>query len=393
MEKSFPRIERLPPYVFNVVSAMKIEARRRGEDIIDFGMGNPDQPTPAHIVDKMIEAAKKGRNHRYSASRGIWKLRTAICDWYQRQYDVTLDPETEAVATIGSKEGIAHLALALIEPGDVALVPNPTYPIHPYSVIIAGGQVKSLPITGGPEEFLSALDTAAATTRPRPKLVILNFPHNPTTAVVDMGFFTRLVELARRHGLWIVHDLAYADLVFDGYRAPSLLQAAGAKEIGVEFFSLSKSYNMPGWRLGFCVGNHEIVGALIRLKSYLDYGIFQPLQIGGIIALNGPQDCVTQIAQMYRKRRDVLVDGLNRIGWKVEKPLATMFVWAQIPEAFRAAGSLEFSKRLLTQAKVACSPGIGFGDQGDGYVRFALVENDDRIRQALHGIKDVLKQA
>ncbi len=393
MEKSFPRIERLPPYVFNVVNAMKIEARRRGEDIIDFGMGNPDRPTPAHIVDKLIEAAKKGRNHRYSASRGIWKLRVAICDWYQRHYNVTLDPETEAVVTIGSKEGIAHLALALLEPGDVALVPNPTYPIHPYSVIIAGGQVKSLPITGGPEEFLAALSQAVTSSRPRPKGVILNFPHNPTTAVVDLGFFTRLVELAHQHGLWIVHDLAYADLVFDGYRAPSLLQVEGAREIGVEFFSLSKSYNMPGWRLGFCVGNREIVGALIRLKSYLDYGIFQPLQIAGIIALNGPQDCVKQIVQTYRKRRDVLVDGLNRIGWKVEKPLATMFVWAQIPDAFRHLGSLEFAKRLLTQAKVACSPGIGFGDQGDGYVRFALVENEDRIRQAIHGIKEVLKKA
>ena len=387
----FPRIKRLPPYVFASVNALKQEARRKGEDIIDFGMGNPDQPTPEHIVDKAIEAMKNPRNHRYSASRGITKLRVAIADWYRRNFQVEIDPETEAIVTIGSKEGIAHLALATLGPGDAVLCPSPTYPIHTYSVIIAGAEVRSVPLRED-NDFFEDLKAAYRTALPRPKMLIVNFPHNPTTRVVDTGFFKKLVDFATEHRLIVVHDLAYADLVFDGYRAPSFLQVPGAKEIGVEFFTLSKSYNMPGWRIGFCVGNREIIKALTQIKSYLDYGIFQPLQIASIIALNGPQDCVREAVAMYRSRRNTLVSGLNRIGWKVEKPLATMFVWARIPEPFRDMGSLEFTKMLLNEAKVAVSPGIGFGEYGDDHVRFALVENEHRTRQAIHGIKNVLKK-
>lgn len=386
----FPRIKRLPPYVFNVVNAMKIDARHRGEDIIDFGMGNPDQPTPAHIVDKAIEALENSRNHRYSASKGITKLRLAIIDWYQRNYAVDLDPEREAIVTIGSKEGISHLALATIGPGDVVMAPSPTYPIHPYSVIIAGGEVRSIPLAPG-RDFFEDLIAATKQAWPRPKMLIINFPHNPTTQVVELDFFKKIVDFAKENQLLVVHDLAYADLVFDGYKAPSFLQAPGAKEVGVEFFTLSKSYNMPGWRVGFCVGNPEMIAALTKLKSYLDYGIFQPVQIAAIIALNGPQECVKEVVEMYHHRRNVLVDGLNRIGWKIEKPKATMFVWAQIPEPFRQKGSLEFAKHLLTEAKVAVSPGIGFGEYGDDHVRFALVENEHRTRQAIQGIKKVLK--
>jgi len=388
----FPRIKRLPPYVFSIVNMMKLEARRKGEDIIDFGMGNPDQPTPSHIVDKLVEAVRNPRNHRYSASRGITKLRMAVADWYKRNFQVEIDPEREAIVTIGSKEGISHLALATLGPGDVVLCPNPTYPIHTYSVIIAGGEVRSVPLRPD-SDFFEDLTAAYQQAMPRPKMLILNFPHNPTTRVVDLGFFKKVVAFARENQVVVVHDLAYADLVFDGYKAPSLLQVPGAIEVGVEFFTLSKSYNMPGWRVGFCVGNREMIGALTQLKSYLDYGIFQPIQIASIIALNGPQDCVKETVKMYRQRRDVLVDGLNRIGWKCEKPLATMFVWARIPEAFQAMGSLEFSKRLLTEAKVAVSPGIGFGEYGDEYVRFALVENEHRTRQAIQGIKKVLKKS
>ncbi|MBI3995269.1 MAG: alanine transaminase [Nitrospirae bacterium] len=387
----FPRIKRLPPYVFASVNALKLEARRKGEDIIDFGMGNPDQPTPPHIVDKAIEAMKNPKNHRYSASRGITKLRVAIADWYRRNYQVEINPETEAIVTIGSKEGIAHLALATLGPGDAVLCPSPTYPIHTYSVIIAGAEVRSVPLRED-NDFFEDLTEAYKNALPRPKMLIVNFPHNPTTRVVDLGFFKKLVAFATEHQLIVVHDLAYADLVFDGYRAPSFLQVPGAKEIGVEFYTLSKSYNMPGWRVGFCVGNRDIVKALTQIKSYLDYGIFQPLQIASIIALNGPQDCVAEAVGMYRSRRDILVDGLNRIGWKVEKPLATMFVWAKIPEPFREMGSLEFTKLLLQEAKVAVSPGIGFGDYGDDHVRFALVENEHRTRQAIQGIKKVLKK-
>lgn len=387
----FPRIKRLPPYVFASVNALKLEARRKGQDIIDFGMGNPDHATPPHIVDKAIEAMKNPRNHRYSASRGITKLRVAIADWYRRHFQVEIDPETEAIVTIGSKEGIAHLALATLGPGDAVLCPSPTYPIHTYSVIIAGGEVRSVPLRED-NDFFEELTAAYRNALPRPKMLIVNFPHNPTTRVVDLGFFKKLVDFATEHHLIVVHDLAYADLVFDGYKAPSFLQVPGAKAIGVEFYTLSKSYSMPGWRVGFCVGNREIIKALTQIKSYLDYGIFQPLQIASIIALNGPQDCVREAVEMYRDRRDTLVDGLNRIGWKMEKPLATMFVWAKIPEPFREMGSLEFTKLLLQEAKVAVSPGIGFGEDGDDHVRFALVENEHRTRQAIQGIKKVLKK-
>jgi alanine-synthesizing transaminase len=390
LDESFFRINRLPPYVFNEVQALKLQARRRGEDIIDFGMGNPDEPTPPHIVDKLIEAAKNPRNHRYSASRGITKLRHAITAWYQRHYDVELDPESEAIVTIGSKEGLAHLALAMVSPGDVVLTPTPTYPIHPYSVIIAGGEVRGIPLRQN-SDFFEDLTEAYRRTLPRPKMLIINFPHNPTTAVVDVTFFKKIVAFAKENNVYVIHDLAYADIVFDGYKAPSFLQVPGAKDVGVEFFTLSKSYNMPGWRVGFCVGNPKMVGALQTIKSYLDYGIFQPIQIAAIIALNGPQDCVQQTVKLYRDRRDAVVDGLNRIGWKVEKPLATMFVWAPIPDAYRSMGSLEFSKLLLHEAKVAVSPGIGFGECGDDHVRFGLVENEHRTRQAIRGIKKALK--
>ncbi len=387
--EEFKRIKRLPPYVFSIVNELKVKARARGEDIIDFGMGNPDLPTPDHIVDKLVEAARNPRNHRYSASRGITKLRRGICDWYRRHYAVELDPDTEAIATIGAKEGLSHLALAIADAGDVALVPNPSYPIHPYSVIIAGGDVRHVRLAPG-EDFFANLMAAYRACWPAPKLLILSFPHNPTTAVVDLEFFEKIVAFAQDHRLIVVHDFAYADLVFDGYRAPSFLQAPGAKEVGVEFFTLSKSYNMPGWRVGFAVGNRRIIAALTRIKSYLDYGMFQPVQIASIIALNGPQDCVGEIVSTYRSRRDVLCEGLTRVGWQVDKPQATMFVWAPIPDQYRVMGSLEFSKLLLERAKVAVSPGIGFGQYGDDYVRFALVENEHRTRQAIQGIKRIL---
>ncbi len=389
MEKFF-RIQRLPPYVFSQVQDLKITARKQGDDIIDFGMGNPDQSTPQHIVDKLVEAAQKNRNHRYSASRGITKLRHAICGWYRRHYDVELDPETEAIVTLGVKEGLSHLILAMISPGDVVLVPTPTYPIHMYSVIIAGGEVRGVEL-GPNQDFFENLKRAYRQSQPRPRILIISFPHNPTTSVVDLEFFKKIVDFAKEHEILVIHDLAYADLVFDGYRAPSLLEVPEAKEIGVEFYSLSKSYNMPGWRVGFCVGNKEIVGALTKIKSYLDYGMFQPIQIASIIALNGPQECVDKIVKNYEKRRNALVSGLNRIGCAVDYPRATMFVWARIPPAFVGMGSLEFSKLLLREGKVAVSPGIGFGDGGDEYVRFALVENIHRTHQAIRGIKTALK--
>jgi len=389
MPEQFGRIKRLPPYVFAIVNTMKIEARRRGEDIIDLGMGNPDQGTPQHIVDKLIEAAQNPKNHRYSASKGITKLRTAVCDWYNRRFDVGLDPDTETVVTIGSKEGLSHLALATVEPGDVVLTTTPAYPIHPYAVIIAGGEVRSIPL-GKDSDFLFDMQQAYKNTWPRPKMLIINFPNNPTTAVADMAFFQKIADFARENNIIVVNDLAYADLNFDGYRAPSFLQAKGAKDVGVEFFSLTKSYNMAGWRVGFCCGNREVVGALIKIKSYLDYGMFQPIQIASIIALNGPQECVKEISDMYQSRRDVLIDGLGKANWKIEKPKATMFVWAEIPEPFRKMGSIEFSKYLIKEAKVAVSPGIGFGEYGDGHVRFALIENEHRLRQAAKGIKQAL---
>lgn len=385
----FYRIKRLPPYVFAQVQTLKLEARQRGEDIIDFGMGNPDQPTPPHIVDKLIEASKKAKNHRYSASRGITKLRHAITGWYKRNYDVELDPETEAIVTIGSKEGIAHLALATIGPGDVVLTPTPTYPIHMYSFIIAGGEVRGIELRQD-SDFFDDLLRVYRQTLPRPRILVINFPHNPTTAVVDLEFFKKIVAFAKEHDVIVIHDLAYADIAFDGYKAPSFLQVPEAKDVGVEFYTLSKAYNMPGWRVGFCVGNREVVGALAKLKSYLDYGIFQPIQIASTVALNGPQDCVKDVVQRYQNRRNVLVNGLNRIGWQVALPRATMFVWARIPDPFRHMGSLEFSKLLLREAKVAVSPGIGFGEGGDEFVRFALVENEHRTRQALRGIRKVL---
>jgi alanine-synthesizing transaminase len=387
--QEFLRMSRLPPYVFATVDKMKMEARHRGEDIVDLGMGNPDIPTPKHIVDKLISAAQKGRNHRYSASMGITKLRYAICDWYQRRFDVELDPDQEAIVTIGAKEGLAHLVLATISPGDVVFAPNPTYPIHPYSVIIAGGDLRSIPI-GPDRDFFTDLLQATKQTWPNPKMLIISYPHNPTTSVVDLGFFEKIVDFCKEHNMMIVHDFAYADLVFDGYKPPSLLQVAGAKDIGVELFSLSKSYSMPGWRVGFCVGNPVMLAALRRIKSYLDYGVFQPIQIASIIALKGPYRYVREIVDTYRERRDVLVGGLNRIGWQIEKPKGTMFVWGKIPDKFRKMGSVDFSKMLIEKAKVAVSPGIGFGEYGDPYVRFALVENPHRIRQAIRGIKGVL---
>ncbi|MFH1994917.1 MAG: aminotransferase class I/II-fold pyridoxal phosphate-dependent enzyme [Nitrospinota bacterium] len=385
----FNRIERLPPYILSTVTQWRNEARWRGEDIIDFGMGNPDLPTPKHIVDKMLEATKKSRNHRYSASRGIRKLRLAITDWYKRNYDVDLDPESEAIVTIGSKEGLSHLALAISGPGDTVLVPSPTYAIHYYAFIISGADVVSVPLTKNDDFFEALLDTFNRL-MPKPKIIVINFPHNPTTACVDLEFFKRVVAFAKEHNLIVIHDLAYADIVFDGYKAPSFLQAPGAKDVGVEFYSLSKSYNMPGWRVGFCVGNREIIAALAKLKGYLDYGMFQPIQIASVIALNGPDDCVKEISRTYQRRRDILVNGLGRIGWQIEKPKATMFVWAEIPDAYKKMGSMDFSKMLLEKGKVAVSPGIGFGEGGDNYVRFALVENEHRTRQAVRGIKGAL---
>lgn len=387
----FHRISRLPPYVFNIVNDLKAKARAAGEDIIDFGMGNPDQPTPEHIVNKLIESAQRDDTHRYSVSKGIPRLRRAICNWYKNRYQVELDPETEAIVTIGSKEGLAHLALATLGPGDVVLVPNPAYPIHTYGVVIAGADVRHVPLVPG-VDFFEELRKAIADSWPKPKMLILNFPGNPTTQCVDLDFFENIVAVAKEHHIWVIQDIAYADIVFDGYTAPSILQVEGAKDIAVEFFSLSKSYNMPGWRIGFMCGNKALIAALARIKSYLDYGTFTPIQIAAISALEGPQDCVEKIADRYRKRRDVLCDGLTAAGWPVPKPKATMFVWAPIPEAYKAMGSLEFSKKLLADAKVAVSPGIGFGQYGDDHVRFGLIENEHRTRQAIRGIRNMLKR-
>ncbi len=388
----FKRIKRLPPYIFAIVNHLKMEARRRGEDIIDLGMGNPDLATPKHIVDKLIEAAQNPKNHRYSASKGITQLRLAICEWYKRNFDVDLDHESEAVITIGSKEGLSHLTYAMIEPGDLVLTPAPAYPIHPYSIILAGGDIREVPIGKSVPDFFNQMAEVFKSSWPRPKYLIINFPHNPTTACIEIDFFEKVVDFAKEHNIVVLHDLAYADLTFDGYKAPSFLQVPGAKDIGVEFYSLSKSYSMPGWRVGFCVGNREIVGALTNIKSYLDYGMFQPIQIASIIALRGPQDCVEEIRHTYEKRRNVLIQGLNNTGWPVETPKATMFVWAEIPEAFKKMGSLEFSKFLIKEGGVAVSPGIGFGESGEGFVRFALVENEHRIKQAIRGIKKALNK-
>jgi alanine-synthesizing transaminase len=389
--ESFSRIRRLPPYVFNITTELKAAARKRGEDIIDFGMGNPDGPTPKHIVDKLIESVQRSDTHRYSTSKGIPRLRRAICNWYKTRFEVELDAELETIVTIGSKEGIAHLALATLDQGDTVLVPDPSYPIHIYGPVIAGADIRRIAIGSG-IDFFGELAKAMKDSYPKPKMLILNFPSNPTTQCVDIAFFERIVSLAREHKVWVVHDIAYADIVFDGFVAPSILQVPGAREVAVEFFTLSKSYNMPGWRVGFMAGNRELVAALARMKSYHDYGSFTPIQVAAIVALEGSQDSVEQIRKTYQSRRDVLVKGLNQAGWAVEPPKATMFVWARIPEAYRETGSIEFSKRLLRDAKVAVSPGIGFGEYGDGHVRFALIENEARTRQALRGIKEMFKK-
>ncbi|RPH52073.1 MAG: aminotransferase class I/II-fold pyridoxal phosphate-dependent enzyme [Desulfobacteraceae bacterium] len=385
----FARLDRLPPYVFATVNKIKMDARHAGEDIIDLGMGNPDLGTPQHIVDKLTEAAQKPPNHRYSASMGITKLRMAIAGWYKRRFDVDIDPDNEAIVTIGVKEGLSHLILVTIRPGDVIFTPTPTYPIHPFSAIIAGGDVRGIPVGPGCD-FFENLINATRQTWPKPKVLIISYPHNPTTEVVTLDFFEKIVDYAKEHDIMVIHDFAYADLIFDGYTAPSFLQARGAKDVGVEFFSLSKSYNMPGWRVGFCVGNPEIVAALRRIKSYLDYGVFQPIQIASIIALNGPQDCVKEICDTYRERRDALLNGLGRIGWDIKSPKGTMFVWGKIPDKYVKMGSVEFSKFLIKEAQVAVAPGLGFGEYGDEYVRFALIENAMRINQAVRGIKKIL---
>ena len=391
MNNDFPRIKRLPPYVFNITNELKMAARHRGEDIIDLSMGNPDGDTPKHIVDKMVEVAQRPGTHGYSASRGIPRLRKAISDWYKRRWDVDIDPDKEAIVTIGSKEGIAHLMLATCDRGDTVLVPNPSYPIHIYGSIIAGADVRSVRMGPG-IDFFSEFERAVTETTPKPKLMILGFPSNPTAQCVDLDFFEKLVALAKKHGVYIVHDLAYADIVYDGFKAPSIMQVPGAKDVAVEFFTMSKSYNMAGWRIGFMVGNRELVGALTRIKSYHDYGTFTPIQVGAIEALNGPQECVEEVRKEYEHRRDVMVKGLHDLGWMVEKPKASMYIWAELPEFYKSMGSVEFSKRLLEKAKVAVSPGIGFGEYGEGFVRIALIENADRIRQALRGIRQMFKE-
>lgn len=388
---SFPRIERLPPYVFNITAELKMAARRRGEDIIDMSMGNPDGATPQHIVDKLVEASSRPDTHGYSVSRGIPRLRRAITQWYSNRYEVELCPEEEAIVTIGSKEGLAHLMLATLDKGDTVLVPNPSYPIHIYGAVIAGANVRSVPMAPG-IDFFDEIDKAVRESIPKPKMMILGFPSNPTAQCVDLAFFERIVALAREHNILVVHDLAYADITFDGYVAPSIMQVPGARDVAVEFFTMSKSYNMAGWRIGFMVGNKELVNALARIKSYHDYGTFTPIQVAAIAALEGPQDCVQEVVEQYRRRRDVLAKGLQEAGWDVELPKASMYIWAKIPEFYKHMGSLEFAKRLLSEAKVAVSPGIGFGDLGDDYVRFALIENEQRTRQAVRGIKEMFRK-
>ena len=392
MDTNFPRVNQLPPYVFDEIGTLKAAARQAGEDIIDFGMGNPDQPTPDNIVEKLRESVLKASTHRYSQSKGIPRLRKSICDWYERNYSVTLDPDTEAVVTMGSKEGLGHLALATLDKGDAVLVPNPSYPIHPYGFVIAGADIRHVPI-GEDIDFFSELENAVKNSFPKPKMLVLNFPGNPSTECVDIEFFEKIVKFAKEHEIWVVQDLAYADISFDGYKAPSILQVKGAKDVAVEFFTLSKSYNMPGWRVGFCCGNKDLLAALARIKSYFDYGLFTPIQVAAIKALDEGDENVEKIRSMYQSRRDVLVNGLNNAGWKVESPKATMFLWAKIPSTLRSLGSLEFSKKLLAEAQVAVSPGIGFGEYGEGYVRFSLIENEHRTRQAVRNIKRFLADA
>ena len=389
--KDFPRIRRLPPYVFNITAELKAAARARGEDIIDMSMGNPDGVTPKHIVDKLVEASQRIDTHGYSMSRGIPRLRRAICNWYQTRFGVTLDPDTEAIVTIGSKEGLAHLMLATLDHGDTVLVPNPSYPIHIYGAVIAGADIRSVRMTPG-VDFFQELQRAIRESIPKPKMMILGFPSNPTAQCVELDFFERVVALAKDYGILVVHDLAYADICFDGWKAPSIMQVPGARDVAVEFFTMSKSYNMAGWRIGFMVGNKELVSALARIKSYHDYGSFTPIQVASIAALEGPQDCVREIREKYQKRRDVLARGLHEAGWMVQVPKASMYIWAEIPAPYREMGSLEFAKKLLVDAKVAVSPGIGFGEYGDGHVRFALIENEARIRQAVRGIKEMFRR-
>ena len=393
--REFSRIKRLPPYVFNITNELKMAARRRGEDIIDLSMGNPDGPTPRHIVDKLVDAAQRQDTHGYSVSKGIPRLRKAICDWYQRRYAVQFDPDSEAIVTIGSKEGLAHLMLATLDRGDTVLVPNPSYPIHIYGAIIAGADIRSVRMTPG-VDFIAEVERAIRELIPKPKMLIIGFPSNPTAMCVELGFFERIVALAREHDIMVVHDLAYADIVFDGgwvgNRAPSIMQVPGARDVAVEFFTMSKSYNMAGWRIGFMVGNKDLVNALARIKSYHDYGTFTPIQVASIVALEGPQDCVEEIRLNYQRRRDVMVKGLHDVGWMVENPKASMYVWAQIPDYYAAMGSIEFTKRLMDQAKIAVSPGVGFGDYGDDHVRIALIENENRLRQALRGVREMLRK-
>ena len=389
--REFSRIKRLPPYVFNITNELKMAARRRGEDIIDLSMGNPDGPTPKHIVEKLVEAAQRQDTHGYSVSKGIPRLRKAICDWYQRRYGIEFDAEAEAIVTIGSKEGLAHLMLATLERGDTVLVPNPSYPIHIYGAIIAGADIRSVRMTPG-VDFVAEVERAIRELIPKPKMLILGFPSNPTAMCVELEFFERIVALAREHDIMVVHDLAYADIVFDGWKAPSIMQVPGARDVAVEFFTMSKSYNMAGWRIGFMVGNRDLVHALARIKSYHDYGTFTPIQVASIVALEGPQDCVEEVRATYQRRRDVMVKGLHDLGWRVENPKASMYVWAQIPEAYAGMGSIEFTKRLLDQAKIAVAPGVGFGDYGDGHVRIALIENENRLRQALRGVREMFRR-
>jgi len=387
----FPRIKRLPPYVFNITGELKAAARKRGEDIIDFGMGNPDQPTPQHIVDKLVEAAQRNDTHGYSLSKGIPRVRKAICNWYKTRFNVDLNPDTEAIFTIGSKEGIAHLMTAMLDTGDIVLAPNPSYPIHIYGPVIAGADIRHIPML--PDvDFFEELEKAIKGSYPKPKLLILCFPSNPTTQCVELEFFERVIALAKEYGIYVVHDLAYADIVFDGYRAPSIMEVPGAKDVAVEFFTMSKSYSMAGWRAGFMVGNPELVAALARIKSYHDYGTFTPIQVATIVALEGPQDCVEEIRATYQRRRDVMVQGLHSINWMVDNPKASMYVWARIPDHYRKMGSLEFSKHVLAEAKTAVSPGIGFGEYGDSHVRFSLIENEARTRQAIRGLRDMFRK-
>jgi alanine-synthesizing transaminase len=389
--REFARIKRLPPYVFNITAELKMAARRRGEDIIDMSMGNPDGPTPRHIVDKLVEAALRPDTHGYSVSKGIPRLRRAIATWYQRRYAVEFDPDAEAIVTIGSKEGLAHLMLATLDRGDTVLVPNPSYPIHIYGAVIAGADIRSVRMTRD-VDFFAELERAIRESFPKPKMMILGFPSNPTAHCIDLDFFERVVALARAHGIYVIHDLAYADITFDGYRAPSIMQVAGARDVAVEFFTMSKSYNMAGWRIGFMVGNRDLVHALARIKSYHDYGTFTPIQVASIAALEGPQECVEEIRVQYQRRRDVLAKGLHEAGWMVEVPKASMYIWAEIPEPYGKLGSLEFAKKVLAEAKVPVSPGVGFGDYGDTHVRFALIENEHRIRQAVRGIKEMFRK-